>query len=108
MPPPPPPPHPPPRNGHVTLPYYSGLTEPMARMMRSKGLTTSISTRGSLREILVKPKDKLDKEDLTGVQDATTKSAHAHTSVKLNEQLQPVLKSTPPPLPTLSATINLP
>ena len=39
----------------------------MARMMRSKGLTTSISTRGSLREILVKPKDKLDKEDLTGV-----------------------------------------
>ena len=36
-------------------------------MMRSKGLTTSISTRGSLRETLVKPKDKLDKQDLTGV-----------------------------------------
>ena len=50
----------------VSLPFYSGVTEPIARALNAKGIATSISTRGSLRENLVKPKDKLKKEETNG------------------------------------------
>ena len=66
-PPPPPPPPPPRRMGNVSLPYYSGITEPLTRLFNSKGLSTTIKARGSLRENLVKPKDKLGKEEKVGV-----------------------------------------
>ena len=48
------------------MPYFSGLTEPLTRTMQNKGLSVSITSRGSLRETLVKPKDKLKKEETTG------------------------------------------
>ena len=51
----------------VSLPFYSGVTEPIARALNAKGIATSISTRGSLRENLVKPKDKLKKEQSNGL-----------------------------------------
>ena len=66
---PPPPPPPPPakvRLGNVNLPFFSGVTEPLARILTNKGLSTSISTRGSIRETLVHPKDKLQKEETNG------------------------------------------
>ena len=55
------------RRGNINLPYYAGITEPLAGILKSKGFTTSITSRGSLRETLVKPKDKLPKAELTGV-----------------------------------------
>ena len=54
------------RLGNVKLPFLSGVTEPLARLLNGKGLSTSISSRGSIREILVKPKDKLKKEETVG------------------------------------------
>ena len=51
----------------VSLPFYSGVTEPIARALNAKGIATSISARGSLRENLVKPKDKLKKEQSNGL-----------------------------------------
>ena len=56
-----------PRLGNVTLPYFSGVTEPLMRVLNAKGISTSIKSRGSLREILVKPKDQLEKEKTTGL-----------------------------------------
>ena len=55
------------RLGHVSLPYYSGITEPLSRLINSKGISTSTTSRGTLREVLVKPKDKLPKSDTTGL-----------------------------------------
>ena len=55
------------RRGNINLPYFAGITEPLAGILKSKGFTTSITARGSLRETLVKPKDKLPKEEQTGV-----------------------------------------
>ena len=66
LPPSPPPPPPRERRGHVALPYFNGLTEPLTRTLQSKGISVSVSSRGSLRETLVKPKDKLKKEETTG------------------------------------------
>ena len=43
----------------------AGITEPLAGILKSKGFSTSITARGSLRESLVKPKDKLPKDELT-------------------------------------------
>ena len=40
----------------------SGVTEPLMRVLNAKGISTSVSNRGSLIEIMVKPKDKLEKE----------------------------------------------
>ena len=67
QPPPPPPPSSSRRLGNVSLSYFSGITEPLAKVLNSKGLSTTIQARGSLRESLVKPKDKLRKEQQVGV-----------------------------------------
>ena len=74
MPPPPPPPPPPqqqqrqkPHIGHVSLPYYAGVSEDIARLLKSKGISSSFNCRGSMRETLVKPKDQLEKEQDVGV-----------------------------------------
>ena len=37
------------------------------RLFNNKGLSVSISSRGSLREMLVKPKDRLETEELNGL-----------------------------------------
>ena len=55
------------RLGNVSLPYFSGVTEPLMRVLNAKGISTSIENRGSLREQLVKPKDQLEKEKLNGI-----------------------------------------
>ena len=65
-PPPPPPPPRPPRLGFVSLPYYKGMTEPLSRILTRAGISTTIRSRGSLREMLVHPKDKLTTSDKTG------------------------------------------
>ena len=53
--------------GNVNLPYYAGTTEPLADLMRSKGFSTTFNSRGSLREVLVHPKDELPEEEKTGI-----------------------------------------
>ena len=55
------------RRGHVTLPHHAGITEPIARVLRRAGITSSVRSRGSLREQLVRPKDKLEKNEVNGV-----------------------------------------
>ena len=53
--------------GFVSLPYYKGTTEPLTRIMRRTGLSAQIRNRGTLREHLVKAKDKLKNNNKTGV-----------------------------------------
>ena len=53
---------------HPALPgYHAGITETLMRAMRQIGISTSISSRGTLREHLVHPKDKIEKLDVNGV-----------------------------------------
>ena len=49
------------------MPYYSGTTEPLSRIMRRAGISAQIRARGTLRENLVKSKDKLKSNAKTGV-----------------------------------------
>ena len=49
------------------MPYYSGTTEPLSRVMRRAGISAQVRSRGTLRENLVKSKDKLKSNDKTGV-----------------------------------------
>ncbi len=53
--------------GSVTLPYFAGVTEPLVRHMQKIGISATVKTRGSLREHLVHPKDKIDKLKANGV-----------------------------------------
>ena len=43
------------------------MTEPLSRIFNKAGISTSIRSRGSLRESFVRPKDKLEMPDSTGV-----------------------------------------
>ena len=54
-------------NGLIRLPYLSGTTEPLAKLFRGIGIACAISSRGSLRELLVKPKDKLPPTEKAGI-----------------------------------------
>ena len=49
------------------MPYYSGTTEPLSRVMRRAGISAQVRARGTLRENLVKSKDKLKSNNKTGV-----------------------------------------
>ena len=49
------------------MPYYSGTTEPLTRIMRRAGISAQIRSRGTLRENLVKSKDKIQSGQKTGV-----------------------------------------
>ena len=49
------------------MPYYSGITEPLSRIMRRAGISAQVRSRGTLRENLVKSKDKLKSNTKTGV-----------------------------------------
>ena len=51
----------------MSLPYYAGVSEDIARLLKSKGISSSFNCRGSMRETLVKPKDQLEKEQDVGV-----------------------------------------
>ena len=49
------------------MPYYSGTTEPLTRIMRRAGISAQVRSRGTLRETLVKSKDKVKSDHKTGV-----------------------------------------
>ena len=49
------------------MPYYSGTTEPLTRIMRRVGITAQVRARGTLLENLVKSKDKIKQVNKTGV-----------------------------------------
>ena len=51
----------------MTRPYQAGTTEPLIRSLQQIGITASVRSRGTLRELLVKPKDKIEPLDLNGV-----------------------------------------
>ena len=53
--------------GFVTLPYFSGTTEPLTRMLRRAGISAHVRARGTLREKLVRSKDKIPSNEETGV-----------------------------------------
>ena len=68
--PPSPPPPPPPsarHKGFISLPYYSGTKEPLTHIMRQAGISAQIRSRGTLRECLIKSKDKIKNNNKTGV-----------------------------------------
>ena len=50
--------------GMVCLPYVAGLSESFARIFRKHGVHTAMRPAGTLRQALVKPKDKLDTMDI--------------------------------------------
>ena len=53
--------------GFVTMPYYSGTTEPLTHIMQRAGISAQIRARGTLRETLVKSKDKVKSGHKTGI-----------------------------------------
>ena len=64
-----PPPAPAPRTRsrvRVSLPYVSGLSEKLRRIFISHGVSVSFKPENKLRSILVHPKDKSEKGDITG------------------------------------------
>ena len=52
---------------NVTLPYHADTTEPLIRSLQQIGISASVRSRGTLREHLVKPKDKIEQLDINGV-----------------------------------------
>ena len=52
--------------GHVTIPYMKGLSERLSRIMRSYNIGTSYKPHTTIRQLLVHPKDKVDKERVCG------------------------------------------
>ena len=55
-----------PRKGFVTLPYISGLTEPLRRVFKHYGISSCVKPTNTLRQLLCAPKDKAKKELITG------------------------------------------
>ena len=53
--------------GFVSLPYFSGTTEPLTRILRRAGISAHVRARGTLREKLVRSKDKIPTDEETGV-----------------------------------------
>ena len=51
----------------IYLPYFGGITEPLVRHLQQVGISATVKTRGTLREQLVHPKDKLEKININGV-----------------------------------------
>ena len=54
-------------HGSVTIPYVSGVTERVRRVMKKHGITTPARPYRTLRHTLVHPKDKVKDEDKCGV-----------------------------------------
>jgi hypothetical protein len=50
----------------VTLPYIKGVTETLSRVYKYYGIQTCVKPTGTIRNMLVSPKDKIKKEDITG------------------------------------------
>ena len=54
------------RRGFVTIPYISGLTEPLRRVFKTYGISSCVKPTNTLRQLLCSPKDKTKKELVTG------------------------------------------
>ena len=50
----------------MTVPYVKGVTEALARKMRSRGVAVHSRPYNTIRSMLVAPKDKPDKLDKAG------------------------------------------
>ena len=54
------------RKGKVVLPYIKGISEALKRTFNSYGITVCFKPTQTLRQLLVAPKDKTEKKDITG------------------------------------------
>ncbi len=54
-------------NGHVTVPFVQGITEPIRRLIRKEGVTAHIKPHTTSRKLLVALKDRDKPEDKCGV-----------------------------------------
>ena len=55
------------KKGHVTLPYVGQVTDSLARTIRKAGVAVHLRPYNITRQHLVHPKDKVTKEDKSGV-----------------------------------------
>ena len=55
------------KKGHVTLPYVGHITDALARTIRKAGVAVHLKPYNTIRSHLVHPKDKVTKEDKSGV-----------------------------------------
>ncbi|XP_072039137.1 uncharacterized protein [Amphiura filiformis] len=55
-----------PNKGHVVLPYTKGTSEAIRRTFSNYGVSVFFKPTHTLGQILVSPKDKTDKKDITG------------------------------------------
>ena len=53
--------------GMVVIPYIKGVTEKLQRVYKKHNIATSVKPLRTIRNILVHPKDKIDKEKKSGV-----------------------------------------
>ena len=54
-------------NGMVTIPYVKGVSEALSRVLRKHHISTPMRPHNTIKQLLVHPKDKVSKEDKTGV-----------------------------------------
>jgi len=52
--------------GLVVVPYIKGLSERISRTLRSVNIATAFKPYRTIRNVLVHPKDKIDRDDTTG------------------------------------------
>ena len=55
------------QKGHVTLPYVGHVSDALARTIRKAGVAVHLKPYNNIRSHLVRPKDKVPKEDKPGV-----------------------------------------
>ena len=53
--------------GYVSIPYIKGTSEPIGRILRSVGIQTAMKPTNTLKQALVKPKDRDPFEEQAGV-----------------------------------------
>ncbi len=53
--------------GSVTIPYIKGVSESLRRVYRKRGVAVHFKPYNSIRNILVKPKDKIKKGEKVGI-----------------------------------------
>ena len=49
--------------GQVVLPYVQGVTEKLTRILKKHKISTAVKPHSTLRQLLVRPKDQVKKED---------------------------------------------
>lgn len=54
------------KKGQVVIPYIKGLSERIARTLRTHGVTTAFKPHKTIRRLLVHPKDKMKCNDVCG------------------------------------------